>query len=61
MKLYIIGVLNVVLPVLFIYFCIKINFKKHGLFYAIVFALLAAGIMCNLPFLSITETFHCCY
>lgn len=50
MKLYIIGILNVVLPVLFIYLCIKVNIKKHGFFYALVFALLAAGIMCNLPF-----------
>ncbi|MBO5560701.1 MAG: hypothetical protein J6A07_03490 [Firmicutes bacterium] len=42
--LYIIASLNIVLPVIISYLCLKIN-KKYGYFYAFVFTLLMLGII----------------
>ena len=46
--LYIIASLNIVLPVILAYLCLKVN-KKYGLIYAFVFTVLVLGIICHFP------------
>ena len=50
MKLYILGIINVIILFLPVYISLRQNTPKHGFFYAVVFTVLIMGIIANLPY-----------